>query len=354
MRLINAFGDKADHTVLAARGGPPAARSSIDRAVTAEFPGDSPRLDGLPGLVSLFRLSRYMRRFDLVLSYGWSALNLVMARHLFGGPPLIHHQDDAGNANGALGALCRRMALSSVFRLVVGSRAVERLARTEWGLPAEKVELIVHGIDVGRFSGPAVEGAIPGLARQPGEVVIGTVAELQPENNLLHLVRAFAAMQVRVARLVLVGTGPETERIVAEARRCRVAERLLMPGALPDPARFLSCFDIFASAAAGETLPAALLQAMAAGLPIAASVAGHVPAVVSPDNLPLIVAPDDEAALTAALDTLSERSDLRQSIGRANRETARCDFDEKAMLVRYARLYGDAIGAPQTFLAALA
>jgi glycosyltransferase involved in cell wall biosynthesis len=161
-------------------------------------------------------------------------------------------------------------------------------------------------------------------------------------------------MQTRSARLVLVGAGPETERIMAEARRCRVADRLLMPGGLADPAAFLGCFDIFASSSDGASRPTALLEAMAAGLPIAATAAGELAATVAPDNRPLIVAPDDEAALTAALDTLSERSDLRQGIGRANREKARADFDEKAMIVRYARLYGEAMGAPQTFLAALA
>lgn len=351
---MNAFGRSARHTILAADAGPPTIQSLIDRAVEAEFPGDAPSLGGLPGLARLFLLSRYMQRFDLVLTCGWSSLNLVMARHLFGGPPLIHQQDEGSAANNRLRILYRRMALSSVFRLIVGSRNLVGVASTDWGLPAERIELIPDGIDVARFCGPAPEYTIPGLERRPGEVVIGAVADLRPESNLPRLVRAFAAMQSRSARLVLVGAGPETERIMAEARRCRVADRLLMPGSLADPAAFLSCFDIFASSSDGASLPTALLEVMAAGLPIAATAAGDLAGTVAPDNRPLIVAPDDEAALTAALDTLSERPDLRQSIGRANREKARADFDEKAMIVRYARLYGEAIGAPQTFLAALA
>jgi glycosyltransferase involved in cell wall biosynthesis len=73
--------------------------------------------------------------------------------------------------------------------------------------------------------------------------------------------------------------------------------------------------------------------------------------MVSADNSPLIVDPEDEAAFTAALDTLAERGDLRRSIGRANREKAAAEYDEKAMIARYARLYGEAIGQPRAFIA---
>ncbi|MGE5721608.1 MAG: glycosyltransferase, partial [Sphingomonadales bacterium] len=73
-------------------------------------------------------------------------------------------------------------------------------------------------------------------------------------------------------------------------------------------------------------------------------------AMVSDDNRPLIVEALDEAALTAALDTLAARPDLRKTIGRANREKARVEFDEKDMIARYARLYGAAIGVPHAFV----
>ncbi|HEX8579783.1 MAG TPA: glycosyltransferase family 1 protein, partial [Allosphingosinicella sp.] len=87
------------------------------------------------------------------------------------------------------------------------------------------------------------------------------------------------------------------------------------------------------------------------GLPAVATAVGDIPNMVSADNRPLIVAPDDEAAFTAALDTLAERRDLRHAIGTANREKATADHDEKAMIARYARLYGEAIGRPRAFIA---
>lgn len=88
---------------------------------------------------------------------------------------------------------------------------------------------------------------------------------------------------------------------------------------------------------------------MAAGLPAVATAVGDIPSIVAADNRPLIVEAEDEAAFTAALDTLAERKDLRRSIGRANRERAAADYDERGMIARYARLYGEAIGAPHAF-----
>ena len=88
---------------------------------------------------------------------------------------------------------------------------------------------------------------------------------------------------------------------------------------------------------------------MAAGLPAVATAVGDVPTIVARDNAPLIVEPGDEGAFAAALDSLADRPDLRRAIGTANREKAASEFDEKAMIARYGRLYGDAIGRPDAF-----
>src|SRR3546814_11052341 len=82
---------------------------------------------------------------------------------------------------------------------------------------------------------------------------------------------------------------------------------------------------------------------MAADLPIVATAVGDIPVMVSTDNRPLIVERDDEAAFTAALDTLAQRPDLRRSMGRANRERAAAEYDEARMIERHGRLHGEAL-----------
>ena len=357
VRLMNAFGDRAEHAVISSVEGALSARAAIDRGIAVTFPTDLPPLAGRPSLVRLARLARTMRRFDLVLSYNWGAFDAVMARRLFGGPPLVHHEDgfnqDEAERLNAKRNLYRRIGLGAAYRLVVPSKRLEKIVLGAWGQQAGRVERIANGVAIDRFTQPVAEDAIPGLHHREGEVVIGTIAGLRAVKNLPRLVRAFAAMNMKNARLVIVGEGPESEAIVAEARRCGVADRLVLPGFLADAARYAARFDIFALSSDSEQFPISLVEAMAAGLPAVATAVGDVPAMVSADNRPLIVSPADEAAFAAALDTLAERPDLRRSIGRANRERAEAEYDEQDMIVRYARLYGEALGAPRTFLADL-
>jgi glycosyltransferase involved in cell wall biosynthesis len=330
------------------------ARSAIDRGIKVDFPADAPSLTGRPGLARLFRLSRYMRGFDLVLTYNWGAFDAVMARYLFRGPPLIHHEDgfneDETEGLKTSRNLYRRLGLSAAYKLVVPSQRLETIARTVWAQPGERVERIPNGIPVDRYAGGPEQGVIPGLETREAEVLIGTVAGLRAIKNLPRLVRAFAGMRFKNARLVIVGKGPESERILAEARALGVAHRVLLPGFLPDPARYIGRFSVFALSSDSEQFPISLVEAMAAGLPVVATNVGDIAAMVAPDNLPLVVQAGDEAAFSRALDSLAERPDLREAIGRANRARAEAEYDERGMIERYASLYGEAIGQPRAFI----
>jgi glycosyltransferase involved in cell wall biosynthesis len=352
VQLMNAFGARAEHSVLSATPGELGAAKAIDPAVKVDFPDEAPSLTGLPGLPRLFRLSRFLRRFDLVLTYNWGAFDAVMARHLFGGPPLIHHedgfnQDEAGELKTSRN-LYRRLGLASAHRLVVPSARLEAIARKAWAQPADRILRIANGIDVQRYSAPPAR-EIPGLGERSDGIVVGTVAGLRPVKNLPRLVRAFAAMTSPGARLVIVGTGPESERIAAEARARGVGDRLVMPGFLADPASWIGRFDVFALSSDSEQFPISLVEAMAAGLPAVATAVGDVAHMVADDNRPLIVEAEDEAAFAAALDSLAERPDLRRAIGLANREKAEAEYDEARMIARYAQLYGEAIRRPRAF-----
>jgi glycosyltransferase involved in cell wall biosynthesis len=351
VRLMNAFGPLARHTVLSAVPGETSARAALAPATDARFPEDGPRLTGAPTPWRLHRLAAAMRGFDLVLTYNWGAFDAVMARRLFGGPPLVHHEDGF-NADEAVALdprrnRYRRLGLAAAARLVVPSERLEAVARTVWKQPEGRVVRIPNGVPVADYA--AAPEPLAGVETHRGEVLVGTVAGLRPVKNLPRLVRAFAAM-ASPARLVIVGAGPESERIAAEARRCGVADRVHMPGFLADPARWIGGFDIFALSSDSEQFPISLLEAMAAGLPAVATAVGDVPHMLAADNLPLVVAAEDEAAFAAALDTLAARPDLRRALGRANRAKAAACYDEGAMIAGYAALYGEAIGRPHAFM----
>lgn len=353
VRLMNLWGAGAHHAVVSADHAAMGARAAIAPGVPCDFPMDAaPSLRGRPGLRRYVSWARYMRGFDLVLTYNWGAMDAVMAYRLLAPlmrlPPLIHHEDgfneDEAERLKPARTWFRRLALAGTAALVVPSQTLRTIALDVWKRPAHRVHTIHNGIDVDAYARTPAPDAIPGLVPDPGKVVVGTLAGLRAVKNLPRLVRAVAPLGQR-ARLVIVGDGPERAAILAEARRLDVDEPLL-PGFFPDPWNYIGLFDIFALSSDSEQCPISLIEAMAAGLPVAATAVGDVAGMVAEENRPFIVSPGDEQGLSAAIARLIDDRALRWSLGAANRTRAAALYRERDMVARYAALYGQALGRP--------
>jgi glycosyltransferase involved in cell wall biosynthesis len=281
---------------------------------------------------------------DLVLTYNWGAMEVVMANRLFGRRPLIHHEDGFGpdetRAQLPRRVWFRRLALPGAAHLVVPSRTLERAARDIWRQPTQRLTYIPNGVDVAAFDAPPSPQAIPGLDRGDAILQVGTVTGLRKEKNLPRLVRIFArASQDIDARLILVGAGPEAEAVMAEARAQGVADRVHLPGFLPAPHRYVGLFDVFALTSDTEQFPISLIEAMAARLPALCTAVGDVPEIVAPENLPFIAGVGDETLLADALARLLRDGALRRGVGAANRARVERDFSLSSMCERYHSLY---------------
>jgi len=352
VRLMNLMGPRARHTILSAVPDAMGARDAIDPGIDVEFPADAPPLFGKPGLARYRDLARYMQQFDLVLSYNWGSMDGVMAHRVFAPfrdlPPLIHHEDgfnedESVRRNWKRNGF-RRLALPTAEALVVPSTLLERIAADEWRARRRTV-LIRNGIDTSAYQAkPSV--AIPGFARREGEVVIGTVAGLRKVKDLPRLVRAVATLPANV-RLVIVGEGPERAAIAAEAAACGIADRLVMPGFMTEPARWIGHFDLLALSSRSEQAPIAVIEAMAASLPVVSPDVGDVAAMVAPDNRHFIAT--SEADFRAALAEVAADPALRARIGAANRRIAAKRFDESTMVAAYENLYGRALQGRRLF-----
>ncbi|MEP3227346.1 MAG: glycosyltransferase family 4 protein [Parasphingorhabdus sp.] len=353
VRLMNHFGHQADHVILSAEPDSLSARDAIDRSIKVSFPKDAPSLAGKPALGRYRQLVEYYQQFDLILSYNWGAMDGVMARTLFsrveGLPPLIHHEDgfneDERKKLNWKRNWFRKFALGGSQALVVPSGRLQDIAQSIWKQPEDKIHRIPNGIDVTPFDKKPQRGALPGFKKAKGEVVVGTLAGLRAIKNLPRLVRACAAAGDNV-RLVIVGEGPEKRVILAEAEKCGMADRLVLPGFLKDPSRYVGLFDIFALSSDSEQFPISLIEAMAAGLPVAATDVGDVKSMVCQANQGFIKDVDDEKQFAEALTTLVQHEQLRQDIGAQNRMKAQAEYNESKMLARYALLYGHALGRP--------
>ena len=354
VRLMNAFGDRARHTIVSSVPEAYGAAARIEKGIRYEIAQAPPPLTGRPSVARYEAIARYMRRFDLVLTYNWGAIDGVMARRVFGkaAPPLVHHEDgfnedEAGGLKRERN-LYRRLALGAAHALAVPSMTLERIAIETWKQPRDRVHRIANGIATALYAKPPRAGSIPGFTRKPREIVIGTVAGLRAVKDLPLLVRAAAGVSART-RLVIVGDGPEREAIEQAALAMGIDDRLVMPGFLDRPYEFIGHFDLLALSSRSEQFPISVIEAMAAGRPIVASAVGDVPLMVAPENQRFITH-GSEVALRDALQTLADDADLRRTIGQANRARAAADYDESVMIARYAALYEGAMRRPGSLI----
>jgi glycosyltransferase involved in cell wall biosynthesis len=113
---------------------------------------------------------------------------------------------------------------------------------------------------------------------------------------------------------------------------------VVMTGRRMDVPRIMPAFDVFALSSSSEGLPLVILEAMAAGLPIASTAVGGIPAVVQ-DGVTGVLAPVDAEAFGAALDRLAGDVAGAREMGRKGREIALGKYSADRMVDAYLQLY---------------
>jgi len=350
VRLINAFGRDAGHAIVSGDPARVSAAALIGKSAKVAWP-KFPPLTGKPLPGRLKKLAAAMAGYDLICTYNWGAMDAVMAHTLFADlhklPPLVHHEDGFNEDEAARlkrsRNMYRRIALGRTAALVVPSRTLERIALETWDQPRTRVRLIPNGIATKAYARKPRPDALPRLVKHKGELWVGTLAGLRKVKNLPGLVRACAALP-EAWHLVIAGEGPERDAILAEAAKCGIEDRVHLPGFVADPASATGLFDLFALSSHSEQAPVSVIEAMAAGLPVAAPRVGDVAALVASDNGPFLTEPGDEPALAQAIAALAADPATRKRIGEANRKKAVAEYDERQMIDRYRALYWGLMG----------
>jgi glycosyltransferase involved in cell wall biosynthesis len=228
------------------------------------------------------------------------------------------------------------MMLRFADAVLVNSEAVAEQVRLHRAAAPGRIVMIRNGVDLARFS-PAPDFN----TRHMGSVTIGTLANLRPEKGIGDLVRAAALVRDRFpeARFVMWGEGLlrlDLERLV---RRLELDGVVELRGRTTQPETALREFDIFVLPSLSEASSNALLEAMAAGLPVVATRVGGTPAIVEDQKTGLLVPPGDPAALARAICLLLENPDLAFSFGQAARQRVAERFSLKQMVQHTEYLY---------------
>jgi len=220
-------------------------------------------------------------------------------------------------------------------RIVAISNAVRRFLVESAGLPAEKVETIHYGLDRLPDARSEVTPAEAGVPE--GVPLVLAVGRLTEQKDHETALRAFATVDEK-AYFAILGIGPLEARTKGLARELGIADRVVFPGRV-EIAAWLERASVFAHSSRWEGFGIVLLEAMLAGLPIAATRVSAVPEVVADGETGLLVEPGDWQGLARTLEGLLADPSRARALGEAGRERARTSFSVARMTERTVALY---------------
>ncbi|MCO5168446.1 MAG: glycosyltransferase [Planctomycetes bacterium] len=232
--------------------------------------------------------------------------------------------------------LLERLTARLDDRTACVSQAVARFALARLGAAPGRLVVVRNGIDLAPFAAlPARDEARAALGLPSDGLLVGAVGRLDPQKGFDVLLDAFARLEAE-ATLVVAGAGPEEAALRARAARLGLGGRAVLLGHRPDVPQVLAALDVFCMPSRWEGFGLALVEAMAAGLPVVVSDVDSLPEVLG--DAGVLVAPDDPAALAAALAPLLIDPARREALGRAARARA-ARFDVGGMVAAWAALY---------------
>jgi glycosyltransferase involved in cell wall biosynthesis len=224
----------------------------------------------------------------------------------------------------ALKAL-RTFSTRRAARIIVPSCYLARWI-AQWGVPEETIKVIYNAVE-------PVNGIQPAHLSMPKcvkfkVVTVGRLISLKQIDLLIE-----AVSRLDDVGLVVVGNGPERERLEELARRLGVAERVHFAGVSSKQGTeaLLSACDLFVLNSTHEGFPYVVLEAMSLGLPVVATAVGGIPEVVQHGQNGLLIAPNANGALSKTLMKLVTSSEERQRLASGAQETTQ-RFQRCAMI----------------------
>ena len=237
-----------------------------------------------------------------------------------------------------------RPLLRSAGRMIAVSQAVAESVRRSGVIESSKITVVHNGIDTDRFTQARVRDA-----NRP--VLIGTVGHLAPIKGFDVFVRAAKLISAHREDIRFVITGEDKsvqmdhrrslESLIAELG---LSEIVTMPGWQDDMPAVLSSLDLFVSSARSEPFGLAIVEAMAAGLPIVATASEGALEIIEDGITGKLVPTGDPEALAGAINALLD--DLLECLRLAR--NAQLAARERYSLARMAtdteRVYREVLG----------
>jgi glycosyltransferase involved in cell wall biosynthesis len=236
-----------------------------------------------------------------------------------------------------------RAHLRWMDRVVCVSEAQAARARN-CGARPERVRVIHNAVDPGRFADPDPAGRaeLQKYFPRPRSFLVGAAGRLSPEKGFDVLARAAARVlrEYPSTGFLHFGAGPCRGPLERELEALKLGEDFVLGGFRGDLDRLLPHFDLLVLPSHTEGLPNVVLEACAAGVPVAATAVGGTPEILAGGG-GILVPPGDADALAAAIAGALGRGPALRELGAAGRRRVVERFGFAAQARRYQELFAE-------------
>jgi glycosyltransferase involved in cell wall biosynthesis len=294
-------------------------------------------------LTAAWRLSRILKQLkpDVVHAHdphgvAMAGLALSMSTQL-AKPPLVAARRVDFHLRGSS---LSRWKYRQVDCFICASEAIRQLLVGD-GVPAARAVTVHEGIDIERVDSASPTKLHEELWLPHHAPIVGNVAALVPHKGQRHLIEAARLVlpQVPDARFIIAGEGELRPALERQIKDHHLEKHVLLVGFRPDVLSLHKAFDIFVLSSVTEGLGTSLLDAMAAGKPVVATMTGGIPEVVVDGETGFLVPPRDHAAMAEAIVALLKDEALRRRMGEAGRARACALFSAERMVQETLRVY---------------
>jgi glycosyltransferase involved in cell wall biosynthesis len=243
-----------------------------------------------------------------------------------------------------------RITLSKAARVIAVSKAVASQLQTDNLVSAEKISVVLHGIDTGRFVRTKAEfnrrQFLDVWNLSEGSQLVGTVGELSPLKGQEEFVGAAAQVLRQFPKTYFIIAGIDhSERNTNQKRLERMIEELDLSnhvkvvGWLDDLPQLYSALDVFVSASHTESFGLAIAEAMASSAAVVATETEGARELITEDETGLLVPIGNVDALASKIVRLLANEDERIRLGTTAQQTAVAEFSLERMITETEKIY---------------
>lgn len=299
--------------------------------------------------VAMWRLRRMIKaeRPDIVHTWLFAANaygRLMVGRHMKPRPKLIVSERCVDVWKASWQLWLDQKLIERTDRLIGNSVAVSEFYKSI-GYPEERISIIPNGIEVPEPTSFDRDALLAELEIPRGVPVIGFVGRMAKQKRVDDLVFAMALVAILrpEAHMLLVGDGPERDKLMKFARDINIDSHTRFTGHRADAAQLLRIMDLFWIASDFEGQSNSIMEAMAAGLPVVATDIPPNRELVVDGETGFLVRVGDRAGFQQFADRVLADPELARQLGDAGRERMRQHFSIDNMVSAHARLYRDVL-----------